>query len=91
MAPWAGRKLLSITDNLAAILAIELLSATSALDQLRPLKSTAALEKVHAHIRARIPASSADRRLDQDIAAISQAILDGQVAALLPEQDGFGY
>ena len=91
MAPWAGRKLLSITDNLAAILAIELLSATSALDQLRPLKSTAALEKVHATIRARIPASSADRRLDQDIAAISQAILDGQVAALLPEQDGFGY
>ena len=91
MATWAGRKLLSITENVAGILAIELLSAASALDQLRPLKSTATLEKVHVAIRALVPASSADRRLDQDIAIISQAILDGQIAALLPGHDGFGF
>ncbi len=91
MATWAGRKLLGVTDNLAGILAIELLAATTAIDQLRPLKSTIGLEKVHAAIRSLVPASSADRRLDKDIAIISQAILDGRIAALLPEQDGFGY
>ncbi len=91
MATWAGRKLLGITDNVAGILAIELLAAAAALDQLRPLKSTAALEKVHAHIRGLAPALTADRRLDRDIAAVSQAILDGQIAGLLPGHDDFGF
>ncbi|MEE8108719.1 MAG: histidine ammonia-lyase [Gammaproteobacteria bacterium] len=91
MAPWAGRKLLGITENVAGILAIELLAAAAALDQLRPLKSTAALEKVHALIRGLVPALSADRRLDRDIAAVSQAILDGRIAKLLPGHDGFGF
>ena len=91
MATWAGRKLLGITENLAGILAIELLVAAAALDQLRPLKTTAALEKVHALIRGLVPALSADRRLDRDIAAVSQAIQDGQIAALLPGHDGFGF
>ncbi len=91
MATWAGRKLLGVTENVAGILAIELLAAAAALDQLRPLKSTAALEKVHALIRGLAPALSADRRLDRDIAAVSQAILDGQIAGLLAGHDGFGF
>ncbi|MCZ6559328.1 MAG: histidine ammonia-lyase [Gammaproteobacteria bacterium] len=86
MAPWAGRKLLAISDNLAGILAIELLAATAALDQLRPLKTTAALEKVHAAVRELVPASTVDRRLDKDISKITDAILSGQIAALLPAQ-----
>ena len=89
MAPWAGRKLLAISENLAGILAIELLSAAAALDQLRPLKTTVALEKVHAAVRELVPASTVDRRHDKDIAKVADAILSGRIAALLPEQITF--
>lgn len=91
MATWAGRKLLSITDNLANILAIELLAAASALDQLRPLKTTAALEAVCAVVRELVPATTADRRLDKEFAAISAAILDGKIPGLLAADYAFAY
>src|SRR5690606_16984724 len=52
MAPWAGVKLLRVCDNLARILAIEAMAAAAGIDRLRPLKTTAPLEALHADIRA---------------------------------------
>ena len=51
MAPWAGHKLLRICDNTAAVLGIELLAAARAIDCMRPLRSTPALEALHAAVR----------------------------------------
>jgi histidine ammonia-lyase len=77
MAPWAGRKLLSICDNTAAILAIELLAAAQAVDAQRPLTTTEGLEAVHGKVRALVPTVPGDRRLDREIAVLKDAVLDG--------------
>ena len=55
MAPWAGRKLLKICENTARVLGVELLAAAHALDCLRPLTTTAELERIHASVRALVP------------------------------------
>jgi histidine ammonia-lyase len=83
MAPWAGHKLQMICDNLALILGIELLVAAHALDCQRPLATTAALEALHALLRARVPFQPRDHRLDGDMRAAAELIEDGSVAALL--------
>ena len=85
MATWAGRKLLSICDNVSDIVAIELLACSAALDQMRPLKTTARLEELHKRIRDIVPANPGDHRLDKDIVLISSAIGDGEFAARLSD------
>ncbi len=77
MAPWAGRKLLTICENTATILAIELLAATQAIDAQRPLRTSGPLEAVHERIRALVPPVSGDRRLDQEIRVLGNAVLEG--------------
>jgi histidine ammonia-lyase len=83
MAPWAGHKLLAICDNVAMILAIELLVAAHALDSQRPLRTTPALEALHALVRGVVPYQPRDHRLDGDIRAAAALIDAGQVAAIL--------
>ena len=80
MAPWAGNKLLRLCDNLSRILAIELMAASVAIDQLAPLKTTAPLQKVHAAVRRIVMPHQGDRRMDKDIEALS-ARIDEVVAA----------
>ncbi len=77
MAPWAARKLLGICDNTAAILAIELLAAAQAVDAQRPLTTTGPLEAVHRKVRTLVPPVPGDRRLDQEIAVLKTAVLEG--------------
>ncbi len=83
MAPWAGHKLIAIADNVATILAIELLVAAHAIDAQRPLRTTAPLETLHALVRSRIAFDPTDHRLDGDIRAATALIESGQVAAIL--------
>jgi histidine ammonia-lyase len=80
MAPWAGEKLLTICDNTATILAIELLAAAHALDAVRPLTTTPELQAVHAAIRREVPFEAADHRLDRDIARLANAVREGVFA-----------
>ncbi|MDE2196417.1 MAG: histidine ammonia-lyase [Gammaproteobacteria bacterium] len=84
MAPWAGRKLLRILDNLFCILAIEALAAAAAIDAQRPLKTTRELEAVHAALRQLVSSHTGDRRLDGDIkrlaAALAQGLLSDKLA-----------
>ncbi|MDN5863643.1 MAG: histidine ammonia-lyase [Gammaproteobacteria bacterium] len=84
MGPWAGHKLQRIADNVARIIAIELVVAAAALDMQRPLKAGAKLEAVHERIRAIVPPASADRRHDRDIAALAECIEAGDIARRLP-------
>ena len=83
MAPWAGFKLLRICENTAQVLAIELLAAAHAIDCLRPLRSTTALEELHAIVRAQVPFNPKDHRLDRDIAALTRLVAGGTLRRFL--------
>ena len=70
MAAHGARRLLPMTDNLAAILGIELLAAAQGCDFHAPLRSSPALEHMRAQLRARVPTLETDRAMapDMDIA-----------------------
>lgn len=63
----AATKTLRIVENLERILAIELLNGTQALEFRRPLKSSAAIEKVVKEYRKLVPVIENDRYLHEDI------------------------
>ena len=67
MAPWAGRKLLRILDNVVCILGIELLVVTHMLDMHRPLKSAPAIAAIRSLVRKHIKFLNYDRVLTHDI------------------------
>lgn len=83
MAPWAGYKLLRICENTAQVLAIELLAAAHAIDCVRPLRSTPALEELHAEVRAQVPFNPKDHRLDRDIVALTRLVTGGALRRFL--------
>jgi histidine ammonia-lyase len=82
MAPWAGHKLKRICDNCYYILAIELLAAAHAIDSMRPLHSSAALEELHGRVRRLVPYNARDHRLDQPIEKLAAELRGGEFAAL---------
>jgi histidine ammonia-lyase len=63
------------------VIAIELLSASEALEHHRPLKSSRPVEAAHKLIRSRVPKLTADRPPAPDIAAIADLIADGSFSA----------
>jgi histidine ammonia-lyase len=86
MAPWAGRKLLKICDNTARVLGVELLAACHAIDCLRPLTTTAQLERVHATVRTVVPYRADDHRLDRSMTALAQMVDSGALSVALPDR-----
>lgn len=75
MATFAARKLADMALNVRHIIAIELLAAAQGIEFHRPLRSSAALEEVHAAIRQRVHAYDQDRFFAPDIAAV-EALID---------------
>jgi len=69
MATYAARRLHQMLDNTAGIVAIEWLSAAQALEFHRPLRSSAAIESLHALLRERVPFLHEDRLMAPDIEA----------------------
>jgi histidine ammonia-lyase len=55
MGAWASRKALIVIDNVRKILSMEMMAAAQGIDLLRPMKSTQAIEKLHAWVRTRVP------------------------------------
>jgi histidine ammonia-lyase len=76
MGSISGRKLNQVLDNLEYILAIELLSASQAIEFRRPLKSSAIIEFAHDHVRSLVPFAEEDRIFANDIARIRQTVTD---------------
>ena len=72
-----------MAENSAAIVAIELLAAVQGVDFHRPLKTSAALEDVHAKIRASVPFYSEDRYFAPDIAAVKAMVTGGAFTAMV--------
>jgi histidine ammonia-lyase len=88
MATFAARRLQPMIDNVAHILGIELLAAAQGIDFLRPLKSSPALEQVHARLRADCPAMMQDRYLAPDIEAATALVRGGELSAVLHSLPG---
>jgi histidine ammonia-lyase len=85
MGPIAARKARSVVANVRRILAIEALAAAQAIEFHRPLKTSAALENVHAVLRQAVPRYDADRIMGPEIEAAAELVRDGALArAALP-------
>jgi len=77
MATHAGNRLLSMTSNLARILAIEILAGCQGLDLRRPKRSSPYLETFWARVRETVPAWERDRMLSPDIEHVATLIKQG--------------
>jgi histidine ammonia-lyase len=84
MATFAARKLSDLAANTASILAIELLAAAQGVDLRAPIVTSAKLQAVMNDIRTRVPHYDIDRYLAPDIAAITEAVRAGVIAAHCP-------
>jgi histidine ammonia-lyase len=77
MSAHAARRLIPMTRNAAAILAVETLAAAQGCDFHAPLTSSDDLERVRATIRRSVPRLEDDRYLHPDLKAATALIRDG--------------
>jgi histidine ammonia-lyase len=88
MATFAARRLQPMIDNVARILGIELLAAAQGVEFLRPLKSSPAIEAVHARLRRDCPSVERDRYLAPDIERAAALVASGELAGVLRSLPG---
>ena len=88
MATFAGRRLHTMIDNVADIIAIELLAAAQGIEFHRPKKSSAVIEEVIAELREISPRYEEDRSLSSDIRRVAAIVDHGaycaHAASILP-------
>jgi histidine ammonia-lyase len=77
----AGRKLRRGVDGLARVLAIELLTATRALDLRAPLEPAAGSAAVRDRLRADLPGPGPDRYLSPEIETVVELVRSGAIVA----------
>jgi histidine ammonia-lyase len=77
MATFAARRLHTMLDNTAGVVGIEWLCAAQALEFHRPLKSSNAIEALHARLRTKVPRLSVDRLMAPDIEAATALVEQG--------------
>ena len=83
MATFAARRLLTMADNTAGIVAIELLAACQGIDFLKPLSTSAKLTSVYQEIRNVVAFYDQDRYFAPDIANCKAIIQAGKFCDLL--------
>jgi histidine ammonia-lyase len=83
MATGAALRLAEMADNLATILAIEILAAVQGLEFHRPLTTSVPLEAARATLRATVAAWDADRVMAPDIASARRLVEHGAFAGLV--------
>ncbi|MGE5833673.1 MAG: histidine ammonia-lyase [Acidobacteriota bacterium] len=79
MSMGAALKAAAIVDRTRAVIAIEILAASQALDLLSPLTTSAALQRVHATVRKSVPTLVEDRPPAPDIERIASMIASGEI------------
>jgi histidine ammonia-lyase len=82
MGMTSALKFQQVVKNTRTVLALEFLTAARALDCLRPLKSSPALESARAKIAAVSPPWDGDRSLAPDVEAVSRLIAAGALRGL---------
>jgi histidine ammonia-lyase len=80
MATYGARRLLEMTDNAAAIVAIELLAAAQGIELRKPLETGPILRGFVTKIRQHSAFLDEDRPLHRDIKTLAEAILQGTFA-----------
>ncbi len=78
MATHGARRLLTMVDNTAAVVAIELLAAAQGIEFHRPLKTAPVLEEALALIREKVPHYGEDRYFAPDIEAVKTLVTAGR-------------
>lgn len=86
MAPWAGRKLYQIIENVTRILGIECLTASQAIDFRENLKTSPALEIARNDIRLRVPLIDSDRLMDDDLLFIEDYLKQGKLVGIVEDR-----
>jgi histidine ammonia-lyase len=81
MAAHGARRLLAMTENLSAIIGIELLAAAQGCEFHAPLRSSAPLERVRAALRAQVPPLNEDRYFAPDLQAAIHQVRTGGIQA----------
>ncbi len=81
MATHAARRLLEMADNLAGIIAIELLCAVQGVDFRAPLQTSQRLGRAHRALRAVVPHLDGDRFLAPDLSAAQALVKSGDLTA----------
>ena len=79
MAPIAARKAVTIANNAAGVIAIELIAAAQGVDYHAPLNTSPALQALHAQVRALSPHLETDRYWADEMAALQAAVLAGEI------------
>lgn len=77
MSTFAARRLSDMSENTAAIIAIELLAACQGVDFRAPLKTSKPLEKAKSILRRQVPFYDQDRYFAPDIEKASGLVLSG--------------
>lgn len=80
MAPIAARKAVRIARNAAGVIAIELIAAAQGVDYHAPLKTSAALQSIHAKVRSLSPHLQTDRYWADEMAVLQSAVLAGEIS-----------
>ena len=83
MGSIAARKRWTVVTNVENVLGIELLCAAQGIDLLRPLTSSAPLERVVAHVRTKVPFATEDRVLYHDMEATRAIVASGVLRTLV--------
>jgi histidine ammonia-lyase len=81
MAAQGARRLGHMVENVAQIIAIELITAAQGCDFYHPLRTSPRLEPVRRVLRERIPALAEDRYLATDIALAAELVTSGAIIA----------
>lgn len=76
----AGKKLLTVIDNVRRVLAIEILCAVEGIGHRSPLKPAAGTGHYVSLVRHRVPALTGDRSLSLDIEEVAELIDDGSLS-----------
>ncbi|TDM08973.1 MAG: histidine ammonia-lyase [Ideonella sp. MAG2] len=82
MATFAARRLQPMIANVAHILGVELLASAQAIEFLRPLNSSPALEQAHALLREHCAPMMTDRYLAPDIETAASLVRSGALSGL---------
>jgi histidine ammonia-lyase len=70
-----------MADNLARLIAVELMAAAQGIELRRPLRSSAALERAVEAVREVCPFLGDDRPLGEEIEAVAALALGGRLKA----------
>jgi len=81
MATFAARRLHTMLDNTAGVVAIEWLCAAQAIEFHRPLASSPAIEALHARLRTQVARLKVDRLMSPDIEAATRLVEAGLLAS----------